>query len=382
MVIVFAQGFVAGFVQSIVKNATKNDAGHIRIATKKFEERSRFFPVSYNVRKPDSLMAALARDPTLSRDIALVTPRITFGVLLSNGGLNKSALALAGDPEKERQLLLLQRSIAPGGRYLRGPRDLIMGSALAKALRFRVGDTVRVMTSGSDFALHLKKFVVTGLFTTGMNVFDDMMFQIGLADAQDLLRTGDAVQQIVIMLKNYRKAETAAARIRSDISDTSISVTPWTRVGDTYATVLLVTRIYDWIYVVIALLGAFIISNIMMMAVLERRREIGILKSMGFRKGQVMLMFLTEGVALGLVGSLAGAALGCGITAFFHVQGLDLTTFMSRINVPLDNVLYPTIGASNVVYSVALGTILAAFVSVAPARQASRMNAVDAIKSV
>lgn len=381
-VIVFAQGFMNGFVQSFVKNATKNDAGHIRIAAKKFEERSRFFPVSYTVANPDSVIRAIERDPAVSREIALVTPRITFGVLLSNGGLNKTALALAGDPEKEKELLLLQKSILPGGRYLSGPRDLIMGSAMAKSLRFRVGDTVRVMTSGSDYALHLKKFVVAGLFSTGMNVFDDMMFQIGLADAQDLLRTGNAAQQIIIMLKDYRNADKVAARIRSDISDTSMSVTSWTRVGDTYTTVVLVTRIYDWIYVVIALLGAFIISNIMMMAVLERRKEIGILKSMGFRRSEVLVMFLAEGMMLGFVGSLAGVALGGAAVAIFHACGLDLTAYMSRISVPLDNVLYPTVGLANILYSVGLGTVLAALVSVAPARQAAGMDVVDAIKSV
>ncbi len=381
-VIVFAQGFVSGFVQSFVKNATKNDAGHIRIAAKKFEERSRFFPVSYNVEKPDSLMAALTRDPAISSDIALITPRITFGVLLSNNGLNKTALALAGDPDKEKGLLMLQRSIAMGGRYLAGPREIIMGRSLAKSLRYRVGDTVRVMASSSDYALNLRKFVIVGLFATGMNVFDDRMFQIGIGDARELLRTGDAVQQVIIMLRDYRKADEIAARIRAAIPDTSISVTSWTRIGDTYTTVVLVTRIYEWIYVVIALLGAFIISNIMMMAVLERRKEIGILKSMGFRRGQVLTMFLVEGMTLGFVGSLAGVALGGAAVAILHAYGLDLTAYMSKISIPLDNVLYPTIGAANVVYSVVLGTVLAALVSVAPARQAARMNVVDAIKSV
>jgi putative ABC transport system permease protein len=381
-VIVFAQGFVSGFVQSFVKNATKNDAGHIRIAAKKFEERSRFLPVTYTVPRPDSIIRAIERDPAVAREIELVSPRITFGVLLSNNGLNKSALALAGDPEKEKNLLLLQKSILPGGRYLSGPRDLILGSALAKNLRYRVGDTVRMMTSGSDYALHLKKFVIVGLFSTGMNVFDDRMLQIGLSDAQDLLRTGDAVQQIIIMLKNYRNADMVANRIRAGISDTSICVTSWTHIGDTYTTVVLVTRIYEWIYVVIALLGAFIISNIMMMAVLERRKEIGILKSMGFRRSQVLIMFLVEGMALGFVGSLAGVALGGASVAIFHAYGLDLTAYMSRISIPLDNVLYPTIGAANIIYSVVLGTVLAALVSVAPARQAAGMNVVDAIKSV
>ncbi len=381
-VIVFAQGFIAGFVASFVKNATKNDAGHIRIATNKFEQRSRFFPVTYNVADPDSIIAAIQRDPVIAPDVALVTPRITFGVLLSNGANNRSAIALAGDPVKEKRLLLLQKSILPAGRYLSGKRELIMGSALAKSLHYGVGDTVRVMTSGSDYALHLRKLTVTGLFATGMNVFDDMMFQIGIDDGRDLLAMGNATQQIIIMLNDYRKADKIASRIRSLFPDTSISVTPWTKIGDAFTTVVMVQKIYGWIYVIIALLGAFIISNIMMMVVMERRKEIGVLKSMGFKKSEVLIMFLMEGIALGFVGSLAGTVLGACLVAFFHVQGLDLTAYMSRISVPLDNVIYTTLSASNLIYSIVLGTVLSALVSMAPARQAARMNVVDAIKSV
>jgi putative ABC transport system permease protein len=381
-VIVFAQGFIAGFVASFVKNATKNDAGHIRISAKKFEERCRFFPVSYNVVNPDSIIGAIRLDPAIASDIALITPRVSFGVLLSNGGNNRSAVALAGDPAKEKNLLYLQKSIIPPGRYISGRRDLIMGCALAKSLHFRMGDTVRVMTSGSDYALHLRKFAVVGLFSTGLNVFDDMMFQIGIDDARELLAMGSDDQQIIIMLNDYRRADNVAARIRALIPDTSISVTPWTKIGDTYTTVDLVGRIYNWIYAIIALLGAFIISNIMTMAVMERRKEIGILKSMGFTRREVLIMFLAEGMALGFVGSLAGTALGAGLVALFHVHGIDLTAYMSRMSIPLDNVIYTTLSASNLVYSILLGTVLAALVSVPPARQAARMNVVDAIKSV
>jgi putative ABC transport system permease protein len=381
-VIVFAQGFIAGFVSSFVKNATKNDAGHIRIASRKFEERSRFYPVSYPVADPESIMARIARDPAVAHSIALVTPRITFGVLLSKDGNNRSAIALAGDPAKEERLLYLQKSIRAPGRYLAGRREMIIGASLAQSLHYKLCDTVRVMTSGSDFALHLKKFIIVGLFATGLNVFDDMMFQICIDDARDLLAMGSTTQQIIIMLNDYRTADRVAAYIRTLLPDTSISVTPWTKVGDTYTTVTLVERVYNWIYVVIALLGAFIISNIMMMVVLERRKEIGILKSMGFKRGEVLIMFLTEGMALGLMGSVAGAALGAGLVAFFHVHGLDLTVYMSRISIPLDNVIYTTLSAANIVYSIVLGTVLSAVVSIPPARQAANMNVVDAIKSV
>jgi len=288
MVIVFLQGWMSGIMESFVKNSTKNDTGHLRIAAKKFEEKYRFLPVTDNVRDPKKIIAAIENDKRIAGKIALITERISFGVLLSRGPNAKSAVALAGDPEKEKRLLLLQKSIVPGGRYLEGPRELIMGSSLAKSLKYLVGDTVRVMTSGSDWALHLKKFVVVGFFKTGLLGLDDMVFQIRLDDARDLLRMEDEAQQIVIMLRDYREADNVAEYLRAKISDTTLSVTPWTKIGDTYATIRLIGNVYNWIFVIIALLGAFIISNIMMMVVMERRKEIGILKSMGVTKFEVL----------------------------------------------------------------------------------------------
>jgi putative ABC transport system permease protein len=381
-VIVFAQGFIGGFVASYVGNATRNDAGHVRIAAKKFEERSRFFPVTYPVKNPDSIIATLQRDPLVAREIALSAQRITFGVLLSKGNATKSAIAMAGEPAKEDRLFDIRKSLLPGSRSLAAPRDMVMGADLARELAYRLGDTVRVMTSGADYALHLKKFVLTGVFKTGLKLYDDALFRIGISDARDLLRMGDATQQIIFMLHDYTKAGAAAARMRARVADTSIAVTPWTAVGDTYRSVLLVTRIYNIIYIVIALLGAFIISNIMMMVVLERRREIGILTAMGFKRGEILAMFLVEGMTLVFVGSAAGVLLGWALVAFFHTHGIDLTMYMSKISLPLDNVIYTRLSAANVVYSLVLGTALAALVSLAPARQAAGMNAVDAIKSV
>jgi len=209
-----------------------------------------------------------------------------------------------------------------------------------------------------------------------------MMFQATIDDARDLLVMGNATQQIIIMLGDYRKADKVAARIRSLITDTSISVTPWTKIGDTYTTVVLVQRVYGWIYIIIALLGAFIISNIMMMVVMERRKEIGILKSMGFTRREILTMFLFEGMALGFVEAWPEWPWDRVWWRFFHVHGLDLTAYMSRMSIPLDNVIYTTLSAASVAYSIVLGTVLSAFVSIAPARQAARMNVVDAIKSV
>ena len=84
----------------------------------------------------------------------------------------------------------------------------------------------------------------------------------------------------------------------------------WTSLGDIASLIPLTRSIYFWGEIVVAFLGAFIIANIVMMVVLERKREIGILKSMGMERPRILWLFLVEGVLLGAIGSAAGVSSG------------------------------------------------------------------------
>ncbi|MBD3344956.1 MAG: FtsX-like permease family protein [Chitinivibrionales bacterium] len=381
--VTFFRGFAGGVIQSIVKNSTKNETGHIRITTTGFQEKSRFFPVTENISAPGTIIKKIKNDPQTGNKLDIITERINIGVLLNNRGLNKSAVGLAGDPEVEKELLLLQNSIIGDGRYIKNERETIVGTGIAGALNLSVGDTLKVMTRGADYALHLRKFTVVGLFQTGLNMLDDRIFQIPLDDAKKLLRTGGATQQIVIMLKDYKKSEAVAANIRNLLSNRdNLSVVSWTENGEWGAMVKMSSAIYNYVYFFIAFLGAFIITNIMMMVVLERRKEIGILKSMGITNREVMLLFLCEGMILGLIGSLVGMVVGMAINTWFAFKGLDMSSMMGGFNFPMDSVLYFDISPLSVVYVLMIGIIVSAAVSVLPSWRASRMNAVDAIKSV
>ncbi len=380
--VTFFRGMVGGIIESIVKNSTKNETGHVQITTKKFTEKARFFPVTENIAEPDKIVEAIRSDPEVAQQLSMVTERIDFGVLLSNKGHNKTAVGLAGDPETEKQLLMLNNSVRPGGRYIQGERETIVGAKIAQALKLDVGDTLKVMTQGADYALHLRKFTVVGIFETGLNILDDRFFQISLDDAKKLLHTGGATQQILIMLKDYRKADAIAARIEQVLNDEALDVEPWTSHGDWVPMIGVLEGIYNFVYFLVAFLGAFIIMNIMMMVVLERRKEIGVIKSMGFSRPDVMLLFLAEGSILGIIGTFVGMLIGGGVNVYFAIHGLDFSSMMGSFNFPLDNVLYFDVSPASFLNVLGIGIIVSAVVSVLPAWSASRMNAVDAIKSV
>lgn len=380
--IVFMQGFIGGFLESLVKNTTRNETGHIRISTKEFREKSQFLPVTENLKNPNAIIEAIMKDKEIAPYIDIITPRITFGVLLSNKGNNKTALAIAGDLQKEKILTRLYGSIVEG-RYIQNEKEMLIGSALATALKYKLGDTVKVMTQGSDFALHLKKFHIAGIFKTTLAMLDEKVFQIRLDDAQKLLRMDTAVQQIIIMLSDYKKSEEIATRMAATLNDTGIAVNPWSEISSSFEYIQMATGIYKWIYFIIALLGAFIIGNIMMMVVMERRHEIGILKSMGISRREILVLFLAEGMILGLVGSITGTALALTIISLVNIHGFDFTRIMQAFKgFPMDNVIFLKITMQSVLKSLLLGTFVSSLVSIPPSRRAATMHVVDSLKSL
>ncbi|HET7839467.1 MAG TPA: ABC transporter permease, partial [Rectinemataceae bacterium] len=190
MIVIFADGFISGVLDSIVRNATKNQTGHVNIATEDYRRRERFMPTNAAIGDADAVVAAIEARPELKGLVAQVAPRVRFGVVLSSGTATKAAIGIAGESERERSLLMLDRSVLPGGSYLGAPGTAIVGSRLAADLGLKVGDSLKVVAQKADYGLGFKKFRIAGLFRTGMELFDDSAFQVGIDDARELLGLG------------------------------------------------------------------------------------------------------------------------------------------------------------------------------------------------
>jgi len=382
MLVVVMHGMIGGFMGSIVRNYTKNDVGHVNIVTEEYRDRERFSPVNAAIPDSGAVIAALKDAPGLEG--AMFAERVRFGVLLSSGANTKAALGIAGDPEAEKKLLMLDRSVMTGGRYLQGPGETILGESLARDLGLQVGDELKVLTERADYGLGFKKFRIVGIFRTRVNTLDNAVFQIGLADARQLLELGAGAQQILVMLDDYRDADKAAAIMETTLASRGLgglSVRSWTAMGDFPRFILMAESIYFWMYLIVAFLGAFIITNIMMMVVLERRKEIGILKSMGMPDGEVLALFLAEGTMMGVLGSGVGAILGLGVNVIMSKVGFDMSAAMAGFEWPMDNVVYFTVSVAATLGLFALGAGVSAVVALLPSRSAARMNPIDAIRS-
>lgn len=380
-------GLMGGMLDSIVKNYTKNETGHVRVMSSDFDSRQRFLPLDENIRDLRAVIEALASDPVLADAALSFDERLAFTVLLSNDDAVKPAVAMAGDLEGEKSLLMLQKSVIPPGAYPAGKGEALLGSKLAKALGLGVGSTVKVVTEKGGSGLRMKKFTVSGLAGTGVGSIDDTLLFLPLEDAKGLLRMGGEGQQLLITLKDYRKAEAMAKRARAALEKAGLAdglaVRPWTSVEAYAQMVKMMESAYLFIYFALSFLGAFIITNIMMMVVLERTKEIGLLKSMGFTPRQVLLLFCAEGAALGALGSVLGTAAGWLFNgAVRAAKGYDFSSMLSSLSFPMDSSILPSVSPAMALTVLGIGILVSAIVSLSPARFAARMNPIDAIKAV
>ncbi len=145
--------------------------------------------------------------------------------------------------------------------------------------------------------------------------------------------------------------------------------------------IAMVGGIYSCIELVFIFLGSFIIANVMMMVVLERRREIGILKSMGMRRPRILALFLAEGSMLGAFGSAAGVAAGMALNAWLNAVGMDVSKLIGGTDYQMDNVIRPAVHPLAGLGFFALGVLVSAIIAFLPSRSAAAMDPIEAIRA-
>jgi putative ABC transport system permease protein len=382
--VMFMNGLIDGMMDNLLFNATKDDFGHINVTTRGFRARQKFLPVEEYIKDADAVAATISSLPALAGKVRMVEERTRFGVLLSSGASTKPALCIAGDPEKERHLLMLDRNVRQGA-YLAKPGEAIIGTGIAKDLGLKVGDTLKVVSEKADYGLGMKKFRIAGIFFTNVNALDGNVFQVGLDDARDLLGTEGGATQIIVMLDNYKAAAGLAPLVAAGLEKAGfkdLSVKSWNQEGGAVAYIGGMRPVFDFIYVIVAFLGAFVIANVMLMVVLERKREIGILKAMGMPPREILGLFLVEGTMLGGIGAVVGVVAGLCLNLLVHVTGIDYSRAMAGFAWPMDPVIRTAVNPLAGLVLLLVGVVVAAIIAWLPSRKAARMDPVEAMRSV
>jgi len=321
-------------------------------------------PRSQRLRSVDQWEAVLG----LAADtpgVVAVSPVVSGAGFALRGTANQ-AIALTGiDTERYRRVVHVDRYLV-AGRFAVGGPDTVIGVELAKDLGVTVGDRIRVLTAeGRDELL-----TIVGLFDIGNRDLNRRWVFVGIKLAQSLLDLPGGVSNLDIVVDDIFGADAVADRLRVQ---TGLQVDSWMQTNAQLLSALRNQSVSNGlIRAFVVAIVAVGIASVLVVSVVQKQREIGILRAMGASPGRVMTVFLLQGGLYGLVGSGLGVALAIGLLHFFarvyrNADGSPL--FAPEIDSGI------ALGACGVALLVGLASALL------PARRAARMDPVQAIRT-
>lgn len=373
-VVVFLTGLLAGLQTSLIERTLGSQA-HVVVHPPRDAARGIREPeegetiLRQRVEAEQRLRSVVAWQALTARlegvpGVVAVSPIATGPALAVRGSATRAVVVLAGDPTRMDRVIPLSSNIA-SGRFALGGGEALLGIDLAEDLGIGVGDVLRVRpASGAG-----QRFVVSGTFDLGNRAVNQRWVVLPLRSGQTLLSLS-GVSDIHLRLDDVFTADEVADRVASD---TGLVADSWMRTNEQLMVGLrgqsdsgnLIT-----LFVIIAV--AMGISSVLVVSVVQKSGEIGILRAGGASRTLVMRIFLWQGAFLGLLGSVGGCGLGFLLGRLFEQLGANPDgTPQFPVEQP------PALFAATIVGAVAVGLIAAVW----PARRAASLDPVVAIRN-
>ncbi|MFZ4858636.1 MAG: lipoprotein-releasing ABC transporter permease subunit [Desulfuromonadaceae bacterium] len=330
--------------------------------------------------------------------VQAATPFIYNQVMLSSGK-NVSGVVLRGiDVATDRQVTRLSKSIVEGSIDVLEPRmgqgadslpGLMVGKELAKHLNLFLGDKVNVISPmGSITPLgmmpRMKPFRVTGIFNTGMFEYDSTLAYVSLEQAQRFFDLGDTVTGIQLKVEDVYHTDELARSINREMGS-NFYARDWMQMNKNILFALKTEKVVMFIILtLIVLVAAFGIASTLFMVVMEKTRDIAILKSMGATAASIMKIFVLEGLIIGIIGTAVGVVSGLLIALNLEpiitlIQKITGQNFFNKDIYYLDH--FPSLVVPSDVVLISVTAILISFLATLyPAWQASRMLPAEALR--
>jgi lipoprotein-releasing system permease protein len=306
----------------------------------------------------------LAQDIRAIPGVRVVSP-VVAGPAFAIRGDAQNSISLSGiDPGEYARIVPLPEKIVAGTWRL-GTTDVLIGIELAKDLGATIGDKVRIATpSGASLTL-----TITGLFDLGSKGPNERNVYVPIRTAQDLLGLPGGASTLAVTVEQIFEAETIAQRISATVG---LEADSWIRTNNQFFIALAAQTISNSVIrLAVGISVALGIASVLVVSVVQKSREIGILRAMGASRRQVMNVFLIQGGLVGLVGSVIGSVLA----ATFLVLWRGF--FRNPDGTPLFLVQFDPV---LVAWAAVVATLTGLAAAVTPARRAARLDPAEAIR--
>ncbi len=375
----FYDGLMNGFTDAIYGNAVKVLGGNIQVHAEGYRAQADSTPL-LPLADPQAVIKAAEANPlTLA-----ATQRINTGGLVTNREGAFSVGITGVQPEKEQSVNLIGQYVKEGRNLTSSDTDsILLGKGLADAMDVKVGDRITLVGRAQHKQMRQRTMTVVGIFDLGMTDIEKQTVYISLGEAQSLYDLNGQSTEVAIFLQKLGQEGAVINSMKPGLPGYEIESfeANYPDMASAINTKGGVMNIFSVVIIMIAGVG---ILNLLVMAVYERTREIGVLGAMGLKPRQISLLFILEGTMIGLVGVAAGIVVGLALNGYLMRVGLDfgsMTGVASYMALVKDKV-YPTWGVEKLLMRASTVAIISALAALIPAMEAGRREPAEALHFV
>jgi ABC-type lipoprotein release transport system permease subunit len=372
-------GVMNGFTDTIYGNAVKVLGGNIQVHAAGYRAQASSTPLLPLADPQAVINAAQANPSTLG-----ATQRISTGGLITNHE-GAFAVGITGvEPENELKFNIIGQYVKAGRNLTSSDGDFVLiGKGLADAMSVQVGDRVTLVGRSQHEQMRQRTMTVVGIFDLGMADIEKATVYISLVEAQSLYDLNGQSTEVAVFLNRIGQENSVINSMKLKLTGVEIEsfAANYPDLASAITTKSGVMNIFSVIIIAVAGIG---ILNLLLMAVYERTREIGMLGAIGLKPRQISLLFILEGTMIGLVGVAAGIVFGLMLNGILMKVGIDfsaystITSYMALIK----DKIYPTWGTEKLVMRASVVAIISALASVIPAIEAGRREPAEALHYV
>ncbi len=368
-------GWADGTYNRIIDMFTRNRLGHIQVHAKGYLDKPSLYKNIANYQE-------IVRKIEQIRGVEAWAPRLYSAGLASVGEKSAGVRIIGIDPEHESVATRFEKKIIEGRSFSQVPsHEVILGKGVAKTLRAAIGDEIVVVSQGADGSIANDLYAIVGILESGDAALDQSAFYLHLRDAQELLVLEGMIHEIAVIAYRLDQVTGLTKRIREALNDRQLDVAPWQEFARSFYVAMQADKQGAWIMLfIVILIVAIGVLNTVLMTVLERTREYGVLRALGTRPQQILRLVLWETALMASVGIVIGFGLsllanyilsehGIPMPQSFTYGGVEFTHYYAEVN-------------AHSLYIPALAVALSAMmVSIFPAIKAARIAPARALRT-
>ncbi len=371
----FATAFVYGMMEGKVNTVIEYEISHLQFHHPKFRDE---MVAKHYIENTEEITKDLRAD----EEVENFSSRLVVMGMVGSANKNGSAKIVGINTQKEAEVTQLNTRLVEG-KYFEGVKrnPVMISERFAEKYKLKLRNKLVITLQDLDGEITAAAFRIVGIYKTGNGVFDDLNVFVRENDLRKLIKLEEGkVHEIAVLLKDYEKADPKASAL--DKKYDSVQVKPWLDLSPGMRYIMEMIDMYLYIILGIILVALlFSIVNTMLMAVLERVREIGMLMAIGMVKFKVFSMIMLETIMMCIIGAPLGILLSALFINYFGKNGIHLTTDVYE-DMGFSSSIYPNLDPSKYIDVTIMVLVMAILAAIYPAIKALSLKPVEAIRKI